>query len=690
MKRCLTLLLVLAASLAIAAGPFDQRIFESATGPEATKMSSRLQETLASQLPGERLKVWISLADKGEAVRNGYNAALDAAQDRLTARARRRLEMRRSVTAGWEDIPVHVPYIDRIAESGVQVHHVSRWNNAVSASGDPEAIRSLAELPFVHKLEAVGRLSRPRPVQPRQPGPTETTASHRRTQAGRFDYGPSFAQLNQLQVPVLHELGLSGRGVLVALFDTGFRLDHVAFDSLRTRVEAHRDFVEDHMGMPGFPFEGHGTQVLSTIGGFAPGHLVGPAFGARYLLASTEAVTFEHEIEEDWWVAALEWADSLGVDVVSSSLGYIDWYSYEDMDGETAMISRAASMAADRGIVVVNAMGNQGGELYEKMSAPADAEKVISVGAVDASGNRTEFSSVGPTFDGRTKPDVMAMGEGVYTVEPSSGTAYTRSDGTSFSTPLVAGVAALLLEAYPHWTPGQVQSVLRQTGGRAATPDTLNGYGIVRAADALMTESRGTVRSFTAESGPSGVFLSWIAGLEINLLSYRIERRDYPDGSYESLATVPVNRSGDDLSASNAYSYADTDVQPGNAYEYLLQPVGRPGSMLTAEPVTVRVDHISGPTGGPAAILYPNAPNPFAGTTDIHFELTRSAHITLTIYDLLGRRVRVLTDRMYGPGRHARNWNGRDDDGRNVPSGVYFYRMTAGTIEEGGKMLLLR
>ena len=363
--------------------------------------------------------------------------------------------MRTGGLAGWEDIPVHAPYVDRIAESGGRIHHLSRWNNAVSVSGGPEVIRRLAGLPFVLSMESVGRLRRPRPLTPRQRPPQESTASLRRTRAGRFDYGPSSVQLNQLQVPALHDLGLSGRGVLVALFDTGFSLDHVAFDSLRTRVEARRDFVEDHMGMAGFPFDAHGTQVLAAMGGFAPGQLVGPAYGARYLLASTEAVAFEHEIEEDWWVAALEWADSLGVDVVSSSLGYIDWYTYEDMDGETAMISRAASIAAERGIVVVSAMGNLGGEPYEKMSAPADAEKVISVGAVDAAGVRAEFSSVGPTFDGRIKPDVMAMGQGVWTVEPASADAYVRSDGTSFSTPLVAGVAALLLEAYPHMDAGK-------------------------------------------------------------------------------------------------------------------------------------------------------------------------------------------------------------------------------------------
>ncbi|MXZ75659.1 MAG: S8 family serine peptidase [Gemmatimonadetes bacterium] len=690
MKQCAVILFILAATPAIVADPLDQRAFEPGAVPVATKIAESLQEALSAGLPGDRTKVWVYLADKGDPSGTGYALAVAAAEDRLTPRAQRRLAMRGNGPAGWEDIPIHTPYVNRIAESGVLIHYMSRWHNAVSVSGDPKLIQSLAELPFVLRIEAVDRLRRPPPVTPRRHAPPETTPSHRRTRANRFDYGPSFVQSNQLQVPELHDIGLSGQGVLVALFDTGFSLDHAAFDSLRSRVEAQHDFVEDHLGMAGFPYDVHGTQVLSVIGGFAPGKLVGPAFGARYLLASTEAVTFENEIEEDWWIAALEWADSLGVDVVCSSLGYIDWYAYEDMDGKSAMISRAASMAADRGIVVVSAMGNLGGQPYEKMSAPSDSEKVISVGAVDASGNRWASSSIGPTYDGRIKPDVMAMGQGVYTVQPFSGQSYTHNNGTSFSTPLVAGVAALLLEAYPHWTPEKVQRVLRQTASQAASPDTLNGYGIVQAADALMTESRGTVRSFTAESGPSGVFLSWTAGLEINLLAYRIERRDYPVGRYDSLATVPVTRVMHDGPAMKAYSYSDTAVQPGNAYEYRLQPVGREEFTLTAEHVTVRIDHTSGPSDGLVAILYPNAPNPFSGSTDIRFELTETTPVTLMIYNLLGRRVRVLADRMYGPGRYALTWNGRDGDGRAVPSGVYLYRMTAGGIEQNGKMLLLR
>ncbi|MDE2825064.1 MAG: S8 family serine peptidase [Gemmatimonadota bacterium] len=690
MKRYLPFLLVLVTSYAFGSPLPDQQPVRGTVPGGEPGISDRLRDELATRQPDEMLKVWVYLVDKGLDPEIGYDAAIAAAEDRLSPRTRRRLSTRSDRLAGWEDIPVHVPYLERIEAKGGRILQVSRWLNAASVSVPAGDIDGLAGQPFVLRVDAVASLRNPRPVPSQRTGRLELDARHRAVQSTRLDYGPSFVQMNQLHVPELHDLGLTGSGVLVALFDTGFSLDHAAFDSLRTRVEARRNFLRDETGFTDLEDTGHGTAVLGTIGGYAPGELIGPAFGARYLLASTEVVAFEREVEEDFWVAAMEWADSLGADVISSSLGYLDWYTYADMDGETAVITRAAAMAVRRGIVVVNSMGNEGDTPYEKMVAPADAEGVISVGGVDASGKRWVSSSIGPTFDGRIKPDVMAMGEDTYTVHPYIIDDYLHLNGTSFSAPLVAGVAALLLEAYPHWTPGKVQSVLRRTAGQAAAPDTLNGYGIVHALNALMTESRGVVQSFTAEGGLSGVFLSWTAGLEISLLSYRIERRDYPDGTFEVLTSVPVTRSRDDPLGSNAYDYTDTAAQPGTSYEYRLQPVGLAGLALTAEPVVIRIDYESGASGDLVAVLYPNAPNPFGSSTRIRFELSEPGHVTLTIYNLLGRKIRVLVDEAHDPGRYAPTWNGMDGDGRVVPSGVYLYRMTAGGIERNGKMLLLR
>ena len=602
--------LVLALSVVLHALTVHGQTGQRTVSTSDQKISVRLRAALATAGSADSVKVWIYLADKGPAAAADITAAVDAAEARLTDRARRRIQVRGSGRPGLEDVPVHQPYLDEITEAGGVVHQVSRWLNAASVTATPGVVQRLADLPFVLEIEPVARMRR----TPPRPGGGGPPATPRRQEpdraldpdidlgpgrAARLDYGRSFTQVNQLQVPELHDLGLSGRGVLVGVLDTGFDLGHSAFDSLRTRVEGRRVFIREDAPYRGFADVDHGTAVLSVIGGYAPGHLVGPSYGASYLLASTEAITFERQIEEDWWVAGLEWADSLGADVVTSSLGYSDWYAYPDLDGKTAVTTRAAAMAVRRGIVVVNGMGNMGDLPGAKMGAPADAEGVISVGAVDADGERVFFSSIGPTYDGRLKPDVMAMGARVYAVEPKSIEAYRRNDGTSFSTPLVSGVAALLLEAHPHWTPEMVLRVLRRTSSQAAAPDTLVGFGIVRALDAYRNEPSDAITGPGAEPGPP-----------------------------------------------------------------------TPGDFTTA--------------------LHPNAPNPFDGSTRIRFELAGPARVSIAIYDLLGRKVRVIVDQALGPGNHARTWNGRDDGGRPVPSGVYLCRLSAGDFEDVDKMLLLR
>lgn len=669
----------------------DQQPLPRNATPADPVVSTRLVDRIALAAPGEPIKIWVYLADKGMPEGMEYQAAQDAAADRLTPQARLRLAARTGQSAGPEDVPVYEPYLAQIEEAGGTILQVSRWINAASVSAPPAAVSRLAELPFVLRIDPVATLRRVPLPQPGRSGPEAAARTLKPDRETRLDYGPSFTQLEQLQVPELHDMGLSGRGVLVALLDTGFELDHVAFDSLRNRVEARRNFIQADEPYYGFATVEHGTEVLSVIGGYAQGKLIGPAYGARFLLASTEAVSFEMEVEEDWWVAGVEWADSLGADVISSSLGYIDWYTYSDMDGNTAVVSRAAEMAAARGIVVVNGMGNMGEyPEYNKMGAPADAEGVISVGAVDAEGRRAHFSSIGPTFDGRIKPDVMAMGQQVYMAFTKTSNEYSTRDGTSFSTPLVAGVVALLLEAHPRWTPERVLRTLRQTATQAATPDTLNGFGIVRAYEALRTESLGSVRDFVPESGSGGVFLAWTATLEIDISTYLIERRIYPDEAFGPLVSVDVSEAVVAADGSKAYAHTDTTAVPGASYEYRLQTVGPDGLPLATPSLTTRTTYDPPASNALAATLYPNAPNPFASETRIRFDLVESARVSVTIYDVLGRRVRTLADETLGPGRYVRIWNGEDGTGRPVPSGLYFCRLTADGYEDVRKMLRLR
>jgi len=273
--------------------------------------------------------------------------------------------------------------------------------------------------------------------------------------------------------------------VIVAMLDTGYRKTHQAFAAAfsESRVIAEYDFIFDDFDTQNEAEDWtnqhtHGTYTWSTLGGQAAGTLYGPAYKASFLLAKTEDVRSETSVEEDNWVEALEWADGYGADVISSSLGYSDWYSYSDFDGATAITSIAASTAAGLGIVVCNSMGNNGPGAGT-LSAPADAFDIVACGAVDAAGFIASFSSRGPTADGRMKPEVSAQGVNTYCASSSSNTAFTTASGTSLSTPIVGGAAALLLSANPYLTPLQVRSALMQTSSKASSPDNTYGWGIV-------------------------------------------------------------------------------------------------------------------------------------------------------------------------------------------------------------------
>jgi subtilisin family serine protease len=303
--------------------------------------------------------------------------------------------------------------------------------------------------------------------------------------------------LEQLHVPEVHELGFDGTGAIVAHFDDGYALlSHEVF--LNMRRVAVWDFIggdPDPSPQPTeHPLVGqHGQITLSVLAGYTPGKLVGAAFGAGYILARTERNDIELPSEEDRWIAALEWADSLGADIVSSSLSFFTYtapfrsYTWLDMNGRTARVTVAADGAEARGILVVNGAGNSGSAFHNTLVAPADGRHVLAVGAINARGQRAGFSSVGPTTDipQRIKPDVVAPGVRIYAADRLGTETYTTADGTSLSCPLVAGVAALLLSAFPNATPHDLRMALRLSASRATEPDNQLGWGLVNAAAAL-------------------------------------------------------------------------------------------------------------------------------------------------------------------------------------------------------------
>ncbi|MEO8169129.1 MAG: S8 family serine peptidase, partial [bacterium] len=320
-----------------------------------------------------------------------------------------------------------------------------------------------------------------------------------------IDYGLSYSQLNQINVPAVHATGNYGQGVIVGSFDNGVRLlNHEAFDTLRTRLIATYDFVDHKVSVtpnnPGEGFGAHGVATLSAMGGYKPGQLIGPAFGASFIIARTENDSSETPLEEDNWVAAIEWAESLGVDVTSTSLGYLTYdppyssWTWQNMDGKTTVITRAADMAVSKGVVVVNSAGNNGfNATHNTLNAPADGDSVLSIGALTIDGERAGFSSVGPTLSTppRIKPDVMAQGLLVRSAHTANPTEYAYAQGTSLSCPLAAGVAALLIHANPTASAVEIMNAMRQTASRASSPDREYGWGVINAMDAVNLVSGG-------------------------------------------------------------------------------------------------------------------------------------------------------------------------------------------------------
>ncbi|MBD3298097.1 MAG: S8 family serine peptidase [candidate division Zixibacteria bacterium] len=421
--------------------------------------------------------IWVFLSDKGP---SEYAAKLTATQF-MSARAVRRLALRGGVYPREQDWPVYAEYGNALREAGLAIRVESRLLNAVSGHASSSVIEQIAQFAFVDSFRVVRsyRRSIPEPVDTR-PAYKPTTPPLPPV----FDYGAARPQIEALQIDRVHDAGFDGTGVFLCFLDTGFDINHPAFDSLR--LVATYDFINDDVDVDDDDAlqMDHGTATLSVCAALHPGSMVGVAPRADYALGKTEDRSQEQPIEEDFWVEGAEWADTIGCDIISSSVGYSDWYDYGDLDGNTAVTTVAADRLAARGLLIVNSAGNEGNKPWRYVVAPSDGDSVLAVGATTVSGIRTSFSSVGPTADDRIKPDVMAPGSGV--VGANLGLIpYAGKTGTSFSAPLVAGVCALMLQQDSSLTPWQVIERLRETATMANDPDTLMGWGVVQAAEAM-------------------------------------------------------------------------------------------------------------------------------------------------------------------------------------------------------------
>lgn len=457
----------------------------------APKMGSSLRQTWDRIDDMERLVVWVEFTDKGPAWKPDLDANLVSS---------RSLSRRLKVGAGIDarDRPVSELYVEAVRPHVLEVRHRSKWFNRLSVVVRKSELRQIERLACVRSIDTVARFRRAGMAPEFETLPASAPAPELEPQDA-IDYGPALPQLAKVNVPRLHDRGLSGAGILIGHFDNGYRLlSHEAFAS--GQVVGGYDFVDNDPD-PAPPasapesWGAHGINTLSVIAANKPGRLIGAAYGAQFLLARTEDDGSESPLEEDHWLAAMEWADSIGVDVISSSVGYLDGfdppypsYTWQDMNGNTTIITRAADLAVARGIVVVTAVGNQGGSAVRNtLVAPADGDSVLSVGGVNLDDSRYQSGSTGPTTSvpPRIKPDVLAQGSAVWVAGTGNTVHYGQISGTSFAAPMVAGIAALMLEAHPRATPVQIADALRATASRAATPDNFFGWGIVDAVAAL-------------------------------------------------------------------------------------------------------------------------------------------------------------------------------------------------------------
>lgn len=429
---------------------------------------------------------WVQFTDKANSPYSIDNPEAYLSQRALDRRARLGIEI------DEYDIPVNPQYLQAVADCGAQLLNPSKWLNGVSiytsSSSVIDAINALDFVEVVRNCENHPEAQRNKEIWLAN----EMKVSGSPVVARDF-YGGAHDQVYQLRVNELHDMGFDGTGVVIAVLDGGFvgTDTHPCFDNMREegRLLGVRDFVYNSSSV--YSQSTHGTSCLSTIAAYDPQNMVGTAPKASFYLFHTEDGESENIVEEYNWVSGAEYADSLGVDVCSTSLGYIDFdmpqwdHPFEHYDGHTAPMTIGAEIAASRGIICTNSAGNEGDGMCT-LGIPGDAEHILTIGAVDANGQRAYFSSVGPTYDGRIKPDVMAIGEGTYVASGYSGWMdYYNGDGTSFSNPVLAGAVACLRQARPDASVQEICNAVRASGSYANNPDNYYGYGIPDFVEAL-------------------------------------------------------------------------------------------------------------------------------------------------------------------------------------------------------------
>ncbi len=409
--------------------------------------------------------------------KNNTPFSVDQPADFLSQRAIERRQ-KQNILISEEDLPVNPAYTDSLQKAGIHIKHTSKWlNGAIVFADNEELMDTLDRVSFV---KSVDKTKTSIPVSSRQNKLQTPDAPLKSAMAG--SYGMAWDQIRTINAHKLHEQNYKGEGLLIAVIDAGFYgvddlpvFRHLWNDN---RIIGTKDFVNPQSDI--FTEHAHGMNVLSIIGG-KDNDYIGTAPEASFWLLRTEDEHSEYPIEADYWVSAAEFADSAGVDIINTSLGYYEFddpslnYTYDDLNG-LSRASRAADIAASKGMLIITSAGNEGNKPWKYIGIPADSKESITVGAIKVDSTKANFSSFGPTADGRIKPDVSAMGVSV-AVQHTNGTIQTGS-GTSFSTPVVTGAAACLWQALPDKSASEIRTLIIEQAHQSQSPDNNIGYGI--------------------------------------------------------------------------------------------------------------------------------------------------------------------------------------------------------------------
>ncbi|GAB4091207.1 S8 family serine peptidase [Flaviaesturariibacter terrae] len=609
--------------------------------------------TTASQ--AQTTRYLVRLRNKGA---NSFTLAAPGAY--LSQRAVDR-RTRYGIAVDSTDLPVTQRYIDSIASvPNVTILNRSKWLNAVSIqTTDAAALTRIQAFPFVSSVSGISfRLAGIRSAGNNkftQPPGTAAPMRVEQTEADTYNYGLSVNQVKIHNGQFLHNIGLHGEGMMIGMLDAGYQ-NYLTVPSLDSvRINGQILGVYDFAALDGSVNEddSHGEECFSTIAANKPGTFVGTAPKASFWLFRTEIAANETPIEEFNWVCGAERVDSVGGDLISSSLGYNTFdapftaqsHTYADLNGNTTMPAIGADLAAKKGILVVNAAGNEGSNSWFRIITPADGDSVMAVGAVNSAGSPASFSSRGPSSDGQVKPDVASIGVGTIVQYP--GGSIAGGNGTSFATPNLAGLTTCLWQGFPELNNMTIINAIRQAGSRAATPDSIVGYGIPDMRKALIELTKSVATSSLTQSTCKAT-ISW-SSKDVSAMRYELQRNVPGQAGYSTVYSTAG--SGSVFGALHQYQYADTlaGVNAGTVSYRVVQYFDTSAASPASDIIATRTLNLAANCAG-TGINSPGfsdrsivlMPNPALGSVTLQLTLPSAENnLQLLLTDAVGKQVRI-------------------------------------------------